>query len=321
MRFGFISHVVGDDGDSARVLREAVELARIAEEAGFDSFWIAEHHFGVQRAHCPSPLILAAAVAEHTERIRLGTAALVGSLHDPIRLAADAAMVDTLSGGRLELGLGAGADAETSRRFGRDHDARHELFTALLDELDELLAPASDLVPAPTGLQDRLWVGTASQEGFDMAMVRGLGVLTGRSSSPHGPRDEIAAHRASRYADQMTITGRTPRGGMSRSVLCADDPGRAAAALTPGIERWLPTAIAAGRLPEGYTAADYIAAGNCYVGSGAQVGADLAADAVYPYATDVLCNVQPAAPSHAAVVESLRRFGAEVIDPARSARS
>src|SRR5699024_10333556 len=140
VRFGFISHVVGDDGDSARVLREAVELARIAEEAGFDSFWIAEHHFGVQRAHCPSPLILAAAVAEHTERIRLGTAALVGSLHDPIRLAADAAMVDTLSGGRLELGLGAGADAETSRRFGRDHDARHELFTALLDELDELLA-------------------------------------------------------------------------------------------------------------------------------------------------------------------------------------
>src|SRR5699024_4260988 len=69
VRFGFISHVVGDDGDSARVLREAVELARIAEEAGFDSFWIAEHHFGVQRAHCPSPLILAAAVAEHTERL------------------------------------------------------------------------------------------------------------------------------------------------------------------------------------------------------------------------------------------------------------
>lgn len=316
MRFGFISHVVGD-GDSARVLRETIELAVVAEEAGFDSFWIAEHHFGAQHGHCPSPLVLAAAVAEHTEYIRLGTAVLVGSLHDPVRLAADAAMVDALSGGRLELGLGAGADAATSARFGRDHAARHDRFAATLDALDELLGPDTDLVPAPHDLRERMWIGTASASGFELAAARGFGVLTGRSSSADGPRDEIAAGRSADYVAAATAAGHTPRVGMSRSVLCADTVASAAAALRPGIDRWLPTAIAAGRLPAGYSAADYIAAGNYYVGDGAEVGAALAADAVFPHASEVLCNVQPAAPEQAAIITSLEILGASVITPMR----
>lgn len=50
MRFGFISHIVGHDS-SVVVLQQNIELAILAEELGFDSFWVAQHHFGAQQAH------------------------------------------------------------------------------------------------------------------------------------------------------------------------------------------------------------------------------------------------------------------------------
>ncbi|WP_278262525.1 LLM class flavin-dependent oxidoreductase [Nocardia sp. AG03] len=312
MRFGFISHVVGDR-DSATVLREAVEAAVFAEECGFASFWVAQHHFGAQRAHCPSPLVLLAAVAGRTSRIRLGTAVMIGSLEDPIRLAEDAAMVDALSGGRLELGLGAGADAATAERFGHSHADRHERFRDTLHALIELFGPASDLVPAAPGLRDRLWLGTASAAGFDLAAALDLGVLTGRSSSPRGPRDEIAAERVAKYRAAQRIAGRPARVGVSRSVLCADSAATAFEHMRPGIERWVATSIAAGRFPAEFTARDYIDTGHGYLGTAAEVATAIRRDAVVPDATDFLCNVQPAAPSPEAVRTSMRLFADTVI--------
>ncbi|WP_327151997.1 LLM class flavin-dependent oxidoreductase [Nocardia sp. NBC_01329] len=215
MRYGFISHVVGD-GDSADVLRDNIDLAGYAEDLGFDSFWVAQHHFGAQRGHCPSPLVLLAAIAQRTARIRLGTAVVVGSLEDPIRLAEDAAMVDSLSFGRLELGLGAGADEATSRLFGRDHDQRHQRFTETVHRLRELFSAGSDLVPGTPELAHRLWIGTASGPGFALAAELDLGVLTGRTSSPRGPRDEIAAGRVAAYrAAQLASATVSPGGSVA----------------------------------------------------------------------------------------------------------
>ncbi|MFG1771813.1 LLM class flavin-dependent oxidoreductase [Nocardia salmonicida] len=312
MRFGFISHVVGDT-DSADALCDTVDLAVHAEECGFDSFWVAQHHFGTQRAHCPSPLVLLAAIAQRTDRIRLGTAVVVGSLEDPIRLAEDAATVDALSGGRLELGLGAGADALTAQRFGRAHDDRHARFIDTLHELRALLAPGSDLVPGAAGLRDRLWIGTASESGFDLAAALDLGVLTGRTSSPHGPRDEIAAERVAKYCAAQRAAGRAPRVGVSRSVLCADTAHTAFDHLRPGIQQWVATSIDAGRFPPGFTARDYVDTGHSYLGTATDVAQAIQRDLVVPDATEFLCNVQPAAPSPPAVRRSLRLFADTVI--------
>lgn len=97
--------------------RETLELIRLAETVGFDSVWVSEHH-GTSDGYLPSLLPFLAAAAAVTERIELGTGVILAPLHDPIRLAEDAAVVDQLSGGRLILGLGAGWREEELRTFG-----------------------------------------------------------------------------------------------------------------------------------------------------------------------------------------------------------
>ncbi len=97
--------------------RETLELIRLAEAVGFDSAWVSEHH-GASDGYLPSLLPMLAAAAAVTERIALGTGVILAPLHDPLRLAEDAAVVDQLSGGRLVLGLGAGWREEEFRAFG-----------------------------------------------------------------------------------------------------------------------------------------------------------------------------------------------------------
>ena len=124
VQLGCFTHVSGT-ATARELYRDTIELAVAAEELGYGSFWVAQHHAGAFAGVLPSPLVLLAAVAEHTSTIRLGTAVVAVSLEDPLRLAEDAAVVDELSGGRLQLGIGAGSDAVASRLFGRDHDDRH----------------------------------------------------------------------------------------------------------------------------------------------------------------------------------------------------
>jgi probable F420-dependent oxidoreductase len=100
-----------------REYRETLDLVRLAEALGFDSAWVSEHH-GSSDGYLPSLLPMLAAFAAVTDRIGLGTAIVLTPFHDPLRLAEDAAVVDQLSGGRLQLGLGVGWREEEFRMFG-----------------------------------------------------------------------------------------------------------------------------------------------------------------------------------------------------------
>ncbi|MFI6580303.1 LLM class flavin-dependent oxidoreductase [Embleya sp. NPDC050493] len=300
MRLGFLTHVAGA-GDARTVYRETIELAVAAEEFGYDSFWVAQHHLGAQGALSPSPFVLLAAIAERTTRIRLGTAVVVGPTEHPIRLAEDAAVLDTLSGGRLELGLGAGSDPATSERFGIAHENRHARLRETVDSVLDLLTGADLVPPAPT-LRDRIWLGTGSPDGIAWAVDRRLGILSGRrSSGPAGPLpgDREAAEHLARHTPGRVALSRPVHPG---------PPDALAEHLLP----WITRAHAAGRFPVDFTPTDYLAIGNMYTGTPESVARSLMADPGYPHATDLLCHTQPARLPPAALLPAMRRTAREV---------
>jgi len=97
--------------------RNSLEHVRLAEAVNFDSVWLSEHHF-LEDGYCSSPLGMAAAMAAVTERVRIGTGALILTLHNPVRVAEDAATVDLISGGRFDLGVAIGYRKEEFEGFG-----------------------------------------------------------------------------------------------------------------------------------------------------------------------------------------------------------
>lgn len=130
-----------DFGASSEALyRTALDMAEWADEAGFDVIGLGEHH-GSEDGYNPSPLTLASAMAARTRQIRLRTAVLLASCYDPIRLAEDLAVLQILSQGRLELGLGFGYRPSEFAMYGRD----------IKDRFDFTLETAATLKQAWTG--------------------------------------------------------------------------------------------------------------------------------------------------------------------------
>jgi alkanesulfonate monooxygenase SsuD/methylene tetrahydromethanopterin reductase-like flavin-dependent oxidoreductase (luciferase family) len=124
----------GQRAEGGRRFADAGVLASAAEGAGFDSFWVCEHH-GLPDGYLPAPLTLLAAVAATTSTIELGTGVLLAPLHHPLRIAEDAAVVDHVSDGRLVLGLGLGYAEQEYRAFGVDPTRRGRDLDALVPML------------------------------------------------------------------------------------------------------------------------------------------------------------------------------------------
>ncbi len=135
MRFGVFSvcdHYPAElPRTSAQLYGELLEQVEAADQLGFDSFWVAEHHFHEYGA-IPSPPVFLAAAAQRTKRIRLGAAVVVLPFHNPLLVAEDYAMVDMLSGGRLNLGVGTGYLRHEFEGFGVDPDEKGARFDEAL---------------------------------------------------------------------------------------------------------------------------------------------------------------------------------------------
>jgi len=90
-----------------QLYRETLDQAAHAEQLGFDSIWLSEHHF-TSEGYLPCLPAVLGTLAARTSRVRLGTAVLLAPLHHPLRLAEDLAVVDQLCGGRLDVGVAPG---------------------------------------------------------------------------------------------------------------------------------------------------------------------------------------------------------------------
>ena len=94
--------------DMGNVAQHTLEMVQMADAAGFESVWAAEHH-GLEMTIAPNPFQILTWWAAHTCRIRLGAAVVVAPYWHPIDVAGEAALLDLYSGGRLEFGIGSGA--------------------------------------------------------------------------------------------------------------------------------------------------------------------------------------------------------------------
>ena len=206
-----------ESSTQAQRYQESMAQAVVADELGFDSVWLTEHHFS-RHGIVSDSLAVLANLAARTERVRLGTAVSVLPLHDPLRLAESAATVDLLSGGRLDLGVGRGYQAGEFSGFGVDMAEKAERF----DEALEVLCTAwsstqpfdhegtyfryEQAAPQPRPIQEPhvpIWVATDSASGLAQCARGDFGVLL-----PQGTSLDVVAAQVGRYRDALEAAGR-----------------------------------------------------------------------------------------------------------------
>ena len=171
-----------DQADAAERYRLATAQIIHAERCGFDSAWVAQHHFHEDEGGLPAPFVFLSQVAARTTRIRLGTGIVTLPLELPVRVAEDAAVLDLMCGGRLEVGIGPGGNLSAYDAFGLNSTERTALLVrhhrVLVDAWSGRALPGGDrLYPPNPGLADRIWQATFNIEGARRAGAAGDGLM------------------------------------------------------------------------------------------------------------------------------------------------
>jgi probable F420-dependent oxidoreductase len=199
MRFGLgqftLQKPPWDPRSHAEIYADFLRIAELAEELGFDSIWLAEHH-GASDGYIPSLLTMLSAVAARTDRLELGTAVMLAPFHDPIRVAEDAAVVDLISKGRLNLGLGLGWAQHEYEMFGVDAHGRGQRLGEFVQVLraawtqdrfdfDGRFLHAKDVMVRPQPQPPiRIWLGGNDERALRRAAVLADGHFPPSTSSP-----------------------------------------------------------------------------------------------------------------------------------------
>ena len=206
-----------------------LEHIRYAERLGYDNIWTSEHHF-IEDAYSPSLLPICAAIAAQTTRVRIGTNVLLLPLHDPIRVAEDAATVDVISGGRFDLGVAVGYKLEEFEAFGISRSTRAGRIEEAIQVLRGAWSPGPfslegkyyryenvDVTPKPVQQPMPLWMGGFVDVAVRRAARLGDGLLA-------------AANVASTFLDEWAAQGREGIPPIALSLpwaLISEDPERA----------------------------------------------------------------------------------------------
>ena len=328
IRLGFLTHLEGDR-DPRQVYEDALTLFAAADQLGFDVGWIAQHHFRTHPGRLPSPFPFLAAAAQRTKRLRLGTAVVTLPLEQPLRVAEDAAVVDLLSDGRLELGLGSGTEPGEFRAFGIEQSQRRQLTTdgvqqvqaalrgEALTENGERLDP-----PAPT-LIDRLWQSGLAEGGVRYIAQQKVGLLLARAAwESERATDEIQAPLAQLFHKVWHEThgsaGAQPRIGLSRGIYLAADRQSAIAEMQSQVLVAADGMVKKGQLPAGQSFDYYARRMHIAYGCAEEVAATLLADKTMPFTTDLILQFNPVNPPLHEAIRMLQQIAESILPQMRN---
>ena len=317
-RLGFFTRVL-DETSADQRYQLALEQIRTAEAVGFDTAWVAQHHFHEHEGGLPSPFVLLSHAAAQTSTIVLGTSIVTLPLEAPLRVAEDAAVLWLLSGGRLELGIGSGGTPASFPPFGHDPKDRPAIFARHLDQLatdlrgEVLTSDGGTLYPAAPQLLDTLWQATFSPEGAARIGAAGSGLMLSKTQ-PH--TEATLADTQRRLVDAYRAalpTGVAPRVFGSRNLVVVDDEATARRLAQRGIERSLPSAKALGvEVPAGASEAELLALFDLHIGTPETIVTELKDDHVLLAATDLVFQSHPVDPPHELLLRSLELIATEV---------
>ncbi len=321
-RLGVFTRLV-DQVDAPLVYARALELFETAEQLGFETAWVAQHHVR-KEGGLPAPLVFLSAAAARTSRLRLATGIITLPLEQPLRLAEDAAVLYTLSGGRFELGFGTGGNAVVFSSFGRAIEQRQEDYERAFDALRGALAGepvASDggvLWPPGQGLLPHLWEAAFGVAGAVRAAEHGSGLLLARTAVRPGtgadrpPLGDVQWPLVEAYLERCAVHGVRPRIGLSRSIYVAETRAQALADAEIGTRRFARNLAAREGIDPNLPVAELLARSDVHIGAPHEVVASLSAERLLPLATDLILQVHPVDPPPAQTLQSLRLIATKV---------
>lgn len=213
MKFGLLYEMQrpheGFKIDYSTLINETIEQCIKADEVGFDYIWFVEHHFLTTFSGSSAPEVIISAIARLTSRIRLGFGIVPLPHHHPVQVAERIAMVDHLSGGRVEFGVGRSSPYE-QMGLGVDPRDTREIMEESLQIVPKIWRtegnfewegkhfsiPPREVLPKPK--QDPhppMWMACTQESSYEMAAQNGIGVLSFGSGAPAGMKKHVDAYR------------------------------------------------------------------------------------------------------------------------------
>jgi alkanesulfonate monooxygenase SsuD/methylene tetrahydromethanopterin reductase-like flavin-dependent oxidoreductase (luciferase family) len=232
VKFGIFDHLDDAGVPAAQQFEERLKLIELMEAQGFYAYHVAEHH-STPLGTAPSPSVFLAAAAQRTRTIRLGPLVYVLPLHHPLRLYEEICMLDHMSGGRLQIGVGRGGALIEHQRYGVDpavaqatyHEGFAVLMRAFTDEVvnfegrfyrfkDYLVTRRPFQRPHPP-----IWYGIPSPDAVPWALSHAINVI---SLGPVDRACEVATRYRAAWAHSGRPVGDTPFIGITRHIVVGE---------------------------------------------------------------------------------------------------
>lgn len=331
MKFGVFDHMDRNGSDLRSQYEDRLRLAEAYDRAGFHAYHVAEHH-STPLGCSPSPSVLLSAIAQRTKRLRFGPLVYTLSLYHPLRLYEEICMLDQMSGGRLELGIGRGISPIELGFYGVDMARAQGMYTEATDILLKAFAGERiDFAGEHFSFRDvpieirplqqphpPLWLGVTRPEGTAWAAQHRVNIVSnGRAEQVQKVASEYRRHwQAFAPADAPM-----PLIGMSRHIVVADDAREAFAIGARAYAKWHASLMFLWRahgsvpatlsFPEDF--AEAIEAGYAVVGTPEAVRDTLRQQIETSGVSYLLCRMAFGDLSHAESLRSVELFSAGVM--------